>query len=89
MNSPAQSQIPGAIHDSLPKLVQIGPAALRRKVVEALPQAFVQRMRHISDALHAQSLRIVNEKRTALERGDEALKYQVGEGKDIMSVLSQ
>ncbi|KAI0333101.1 cytochrome P450 [Cubamyces sp. BRFM 1775] len=84
---PAQSQIPGAIHDSLPKLVQIGPAALRRKVVEVLPQAFVQRMRHISDALYAQSLHIVNEKRSALERGDEALKYQVGEGKDIMSVL--
>ncbi|KAI0781538.1 cytochrome P450 [Trametes elegans] len=44
-------------------------------------------MIQLSDVLHKHSLRIVNEKRAALEQGDEALKRQVGQGKDIMSVL--
>ena len=46
-------------------------------------------MIEISDAMHARSVRIINEKRAALAGGDEALKQQVGEGKDIMSVLRE
>lgn len=48
-----------------------------------------QRMMRISDTLTARSLNIVNEKKRALQQGDEALKQQVGEGKDIMSVLCE
>ena len=37
--------------------------------------------------LHARSVLIFNEKKAALEKGDDALKYQIGEGRDIMSIL--
>ncbi|KAI0628830.1 cytochrome P450 [Trametes polyzona] len=64
-----------------------GPASFRRKLVELTPYEPLQRMKHISDTIHESSVRIYNEKRRALERGDEAIKQQVGEGKDIISVL--
>ena len=89
IDSPVEGQIPGVIHANLPKLVRIGPAWFRRKVAEMVPRPFAQRMLRISDVMHAQSVRIIKEKRAALERGDEALKQQVGEGKDLMSVLCE
>ena len=36
--------------------------------------------------MHEHSLRIVEERKAALSKGDEAVLHQVGEGKDIMSV---
>ena len=64
-----------------------GPMWLRRAVVDATPIARVQRMKDIVDTMYERSCDIVREKREALERGDEALKLQVGEGKDIMNIL--
>ncbi|KAH9890484.1 cytochrome P450 [Cubamyces lactineus] len=84
---PVTAQIHVVIQQLLPLLVQIGPASFRRKVAEMVPYGHSQRMIEISDAMHARSVQIINEKRAALEGGDEALKQQVGEGKDIMSVL--
>ncbi|KAI0657159.1 cytochrome P450 [Cubamyces menziesii] len=84
---PVSAQIHVVIQQLLPLLVQIGPASFRRKVAEMVPYGHSQRMIEISDAMHARSVRIINEKRAALAGGDEALKQQVGEGKDIMSVL--
>ncbi|OJT02021.1 Cytochrome P450 3A24 [Trametes pubescens] len=85
---PVQSRINVVVRHTLHILVRIGPAAFRRKVVEMLPRdGASQHMMRISDALTARSLMIVNEKKRALQQGDEALKQQVGEGKDIMSVL--
>ncbi|KAI0668338.1 cytochrome P450 [Trametes maxima] len=73
----------------LPTLVKLGAAWFRRRVVEVLPHGPTQRMKGVSDALEARSLQIVNDKKAALQGGDEALKQHVGEGKDIMSVLLQ
>lgn len=85
-----QSQINIIVRQTLHILVRIGPAAFRRKVVEMLPrEGASQHMMRISDALTARSLKIVNEKKRALQQGDAALKQQVGEGKDIMSVLRE
>ncbi|KAI0657157.1 cytochrome P450 [Cubamyces menziesii] len=84
---PVTSQVHLIIRQLLPVLVKIGPASFRRKVVEMIPYGPGQRMKQISDAMYERSVRIINEKRAALERGDEALKHQIGEGKDIMSVL--
>ena len=39
-------------------------------------------------SMEAQSKNIFHGKRTALEKGDEAVVHQIGEGKDIMSILS-
>ncbi len=65
------------------------PVPLRRKVAEWLPHENFQKFRKIVDTMHDQSVHIYREKRAALERGDEALKQQVGEGKDLMSILCE
>ena len=46
-------------------------------------------MREISDIMHERSVLIYNLKKDALEKGDEALKHQIGEGRDIMSILCE
>ncbi|KAI0668342.1 cytochrome P450 [Trametes maxima] len=84
---PIQSHFSTLTRLMIPTLVKLGPAWFRRRVVEALPHGLTQRMKEVSDALEARSLQIVNDKKAALQGGDEALKQQVGEGKDIISVL--
>ncbi|KAI0373129.1 cytochrome P450 [Pilatotrama ljubarskyi] len=84
---PVQSDLPLLMRRLLPLAHRMGPAWFRRRAVKWIPNSAAQQMREISHALHASSLQIVNEKKAAVERGDEALKQQVGEGKDIMSVL--
>ncbi|KAI0628824.1 cytochrome P450 [Trametes polyzona] len=84
---PVQGQLNTLGRQLLPVLVHIGPAWIRRKVVEMLPEGPAQKMRRISDALAERSAELVNAKKRALQQGDEAVKLQVGEGKDIMSVL--
>ncbi|KAH9852524.1 cytochrome P450 [Lenzites betulinus] len=57
------------------------------KLSHLVPQTDVKRMVAISDTMRRRSLEIINEKKSALLKGDEALVHQVGEGKDIMSLL--
>ncbi|KAI0717427.1 cytochrome P450 [Cerioporus squamosus] len=71
----------------LPFAAGLAPAALRRRIVEMIPSKNVRRLRNISDIMHERSVLILNEKKAALEKGDDALKHQVGEGRDIMSIL--
>lgn len=71
----------------LPILVHIGTPAFRRRAVELFPLESVQRMRHISDVLHGRSVAIFTEKRAALAKGDDTLNGEIGEGRDIMSIL--
>ena len=52
-----------------------------------IPNKDVRKLRDIADTIAARSKEIVDGKVTALKAGDEALKPQVGEGKDIMSIL--
>lgn len=73
----------------LPIAVKLGPASFRRRVVDMLPSPNIQRMKDISDILHARSVQIFNEKKAALARGDDAIKHQIGEGRDIMSILCE
>ena len=39
------------------------------------------------DTMHRTSVEVFESKKRALAAGDQALKEQVGEGKDLMSVL--
>ncbi|RPD65435.1 cytochrome P450 [Lentinus tigrinus ALCF2SS1-7] len=71
----------------LPYVAEVGPAWFRRAVVEAIPNKSIQRLKDISDIMHQRSVLIYNEKKAALEKGDDALKHQIGEGRDIMSIL--
>ena len=65
----------------------IGTAAFRRRFVDAIPSRNIQRLKNISDVLYARSVLIFNEKKAALEKGDDTLKQQIGEGRDVMSIL--
>ncbi len=65
----------------------IGPAWLRRQIVELIPNANVQSLKKIVDTMYQRSTDIVNEKKAAMDKGDEAVLRQFSEGNDIMSIL--
>lgn len=60
-----------------------------RALLRLVPHADVRKMMHISDTMTQRSLEIVNEKKMALLKGDDALREKVGEGKDLMSILRE
>ncbi|KAI0760472.1 cytochrome P450 [Fomes fomentarius] len=71
----------------LPYVIDVGPPWLRRKILELIPHKGLQELKAIVDTMHRRSVEIFEEKKRALEKGDEAVTQQVGEGKDIMSIL--
>ncbi|PCH40533.1 cytochrome P450 [Wolfiporia cocos MD-104 SS10] len=71
----------------LPYVSDLGPARFRRAIVEAFPSKRVQEAKEIIDTIADKSLKIFREKQAAIHAGDEMLLRQVGEGKDIMSIL--
>lgn len=71
----------------LPLFEAIVPAGWRRAVAERIPVRSLRNMIQIVDTLRTRSSAIFAEKKRALLAGDEALKQQVGEGKDLMSIL--
>ncbi|KAH9899158.1 cytochrome P450 [Cubamyces lactineus] len=83
---PAMAQGRG-LHQYLPLYEAAVPPRWRRTVAECIPSARLQRVIRLRDTLRRQSIRIFEEKKAALLKGDEALKAQVGEGKDLMSIL--
>ena len=66
----------------------MGPPALRRRILELTPHEGLQRIKKIVDTMTERSVKIFVQKKKALEAGDEAVLQQVGEGKDLMSLLS-
>ncbi|KAI0628763.1 cytochrome P450 [Trametes polyzona] len=70
-----------------PFVAGLGTPWFRRKVVEMVPYGPIRKLVRITDTMHENATRIYNQKKALLESGDEDLKQQVGEGKDIMSVL--
>ena len=67
----------------------IGTPAFQRMVLKIVPSRSIHRLQEVTDVLYARSVLIFNEKKAALEKGDEGLKAQIGEGHDIMSVLCE
>ena len=47
----------------------------------------VQNMKYIVDTMWRRSQEIYASKKRAFEQGDEAVAQQIGEGKDLMSIL--
>lgn len=72
----------------MPFFAKIGPAWLRRKAIEKIPIERIQKSINISDTLDKTVRAIMESKKAALAAGDEAVTLQIGEGKDIISVLS-
>ncbi|KAG6830653.1 hypothetical protein H0H92_015550 [Tricholoma furcatifolium] len=71
----------------LPTLVKIGPPQFRRWVVDHLPSKNLRVLRDIVDTWDRTTTEIFHNKKRALEEGDEALAKQVGQAKDLMSIL--
>ncbi|PPQ71210.1 hypothetical protein CVT25_004681 [Psilocybe cyanescens] len=71
----------------LPILVKIGTPKFRRAVLNMMPNKTLHKLRDIIDTMHGTSVEILESKKKALQEGDEAVALQVGQGKDILSIL--
>ncbi|KAF8072005.1 cytochrome P450 [Lyophyllum atratum] len=71
----------------LPLLVKIGTPSFRRSIMELLPFKNLHRVKDIVDIMEKTSVDILDGKKRALEEGDTAVMNQIGQGKDIMSIL--
>ncbi|KAJ3929338.1 MAG: cytochrome P450, partial [Lentinula lateritia] len=71
----------------LPLVSNIGPPSFRRFVINILPWKNLHQMRDIADYMYKVAIDIFEEKKRTLEAGDEAIKNQIGKGKDVISVL--
>ncbi|TDL16050.1 cytochrome P450 [Rickenella mellea] len=71
----------------LPLLVKLGPRSFRRLLVKLIPSRRIQRVKYIIDTMYRTSQIILELKKHAIAQGDETVLKQVGEGKDIISVL--
>lgn len=70
-----------------PWVADLGTPALRRWLATNLPWADLNRLVYLTDVMDETSKMIFYSKKTALEKGDDAVMLQIGEGRDIMSVL--
>ncbi|KAI0764528.1 cytochrome P450 [Trametes elegans] len=71
----------------LPWVRRTFPAWLLGAAVAVLPWPALRKMREISESVHKTSQQALKRKMDLLRRGDEAILQEVGEGKDLMSVL--
>ncbi|KAJ8488429.1 hypothetical protein ONZ51_g3565 [Trametes cubensis] len=71
----------------IPKIANFVSESTLRKIARVVPHPDIKRMMEISDTMAQRSIEIINEKKAALLKGDDSLVHQIGEGKDIMSLL--
>jgi hypothetical protein len=71
----------------LPYLVKIGPPSFRKYLVKNAPWQIVREIGSIVDVMDKTCIEVFEAKKKALADGDEAVVQQVGQGKDIMSIL--
>ncbi|TFK25118.1 cytochrome P450 [Coprinopsis marcescibilis] len=72
----------------LPYLVNIGTPGFRRFLVNIFPWRTLHELRDIVDVMHDTSVSVYREKMKVLQQGGpDALREQIGEGKDILSTL--
>ncbi|KAI0713831.1 cytochrome P450 [Earliella scabrosa] len=57
-----------------------------RRILRLMPHKELQRLLEISDTMFQRAQEIIDQRKNALRMGDEAIKAEVGEGKDIMSI---
>ena len=74
---------------AMPYVSHFGTSAFRRKVLEWIPFKRLHKLKDVVDIMHRRAAEIYQEKKMLLEKGDEALLAQVGEGKDLMSILRE
>ena len=65
------------------------PSSVKRLVVRYAPIASLQKFRKVVEIMNHNAQNIYNTKKTALDKGDEAVVQQIGEGKDLLSIMSK
>ncbi|KAI0754112.1 cytochrome P450 [Daedaleopsis nitida] len=70
-----------------PYLPDRSSVRLRRAFLSMVPHAGIQKLMALVDTLQRRSGEIYEAKKRALESGDEEVARQIGEGKDLMSIL--
>lgn len=73
----------------LPLVLRIGSSTLRRRLLKFVPLPDLHKATVLVDAMSNSTQNILNGKKEAMERGDEAVLEQIGHGKDLMSLLSE
>ncbi|CAA7265718.1 unnamed protein product [Cyclocybe aegerita] len=71
----------------LPLLINIGTPKLRRFFIDLVPWKDLRDLRDHVDILHKTAVEIIETKKAALAEGDKAAARQIGQGKDILSIL--
>ena len=57
--------------------------------MDLLPWKTLHDIRDMSNLLHEMAYDVVESKRSALAKGDAAVSEQIGQGKDLMSILCE
>ena len=83
---PMQAEV-SLLRRLVPYVSDLGPPAFRRWLLDMFPHKGVQKLKSIVDVMHYRSVEIYRSKKEALEKGDEAVAQQIGEGRDLMSIL--
>ncbi|KAF5331464.1 hypothetical protein D9758_015486 [Tetrapyrgos nigripes] len=84
---PTFSRLPVLRFEILKWSQNFGTPSLRRLLVNLTPSKPLHDVRDMADYMWALSGEIYDSKKKALAEGDEALKSQIGRGKDIISIL--
>ncbi|KAJ7935175.1 cytochrome P450 [Mycena leptocephala] len=71
----------------LPFLLRTTPPALRRWMIDFVPLPNLRLARDLVDVMDKNSRTILEKKRDAIAKGDVAVMEQIGQGKDITSLL--
>jgi hypothetical protein len=72
----------------MPTIARLGTLQFRRFLVENSPLKSVKDLKVVIDTFYNTSVEIYEAKKHAFQQGNEELATQIGQGKDIISILS-
>ena len=72
----------------LPFIIRLGTPQFRKFLVEHSPLKSIKDAKALIDVFHNTSVEIYEAKKHAFQKGNEELAAQIGQGKDIISILS-
>ncbi|KDR76354.1 hypothetical protein GALMADRAFT_68050 [Galerina marginata CBS 339.88] len=71
----------------LAPIVKLGAPKFMRFMIDIIPSKTLRQLRDVVDVIYNTSVEILDSKKKALAEGDEAVTRQIGQGKDIISIL--
>ncbi|KAK7680782.1 hypothetical protein QCA50_016090 [Cerrena zonata] len=71
----------------LPYMLKLGTPAIRSWIAARIPSRRLQHLRRLKKTLREEMSALFYAKKEAIKRGDEVILQDVGEGKDILSIL--